>query len=46
MKGRSCDARMITTTATAYIEEYHVCRFYRDAKSPTIGESTDESSRA
>jgi short/branched chain acyl-CoA dehydrogenase len=25
-----------------YIEEYPVCRFYRDAKIPTIGEGTDE----
>ena len=25
-----------------YIEEYPVCRFYRDAKSLTIGEGTDE----
>jgi short/branched chain acyl-CoA dehydrogenase len=25
-----------------YIEEYPVCRFYRDAKILTIGEGTDE----
>ena len=25
-----------------YIEEYPVCRFYRDAKVLTIGEGTDE----
>ena len=25
-----------------YIEEYPICRFYRDAKILTIGEGTDE----
>ena len=28
-----------------YIEEYPVCRFYRDAKILTIGEGTDEIQR-
>ena len=27
---------------SGYIEEYPVCRFYRDAKILTIGEGTDE----
>ena len=37
--------RCRSTAATAIIEEYPVCRFYRDAKILTIGEGTDEIQR-
>ena len=37
-----CDQAVQIHGGYGYIEEYPVCRFYRDAKVLTIGEGTDE----
>src|SRR5688500_2394535 len=39
---RACEEAVQIRGGYGYIEEYPVCRFYRDAKSRTIGEGTDE----
>src|SRR5579864_1108986 len=39
---RAADAAVQIHGGYGYIEEYPVCRFYRDAKVLTIGEGTDE----
>jgi short/branched chain acyl-CoA dehydrogenase len=39
---RACEEAVQIHGGYGYIEEYPVCRFYRDAKVLTIGEGTDE----
>jgi short/branched chain acyl-CoA dehydrogenase len=39
---RACEEAVQVHGGYGYIEEYPVCRFYRDAKILTIGEGTDE----
>ena len=39
---RACEESVQIHGGYGYIEEYPVCRFYRDAKILTIGEGTDE----
>jgi len=39
---RACDESVQIHGGYGYIEEYPICRFYRDAKILTIGEGTDE----
>jgi short-chain 2-methylacyl-CoA dehydrogenase len=39
---RACEESVQIHGGYGYIEEYPICRFYRDAKILTIGEGTDE----
>ena len=39
---KACDESVQIHGGYGYIEEYPICRFYRDAKILTIGEGTDE----
>jgi alkylation response protein AidB-like acyl-CoA dehydrogenase len=39
---RACEEAVQIHGGYGFIEEYPVCRFYRDAKILTIGEGTDE----
>jgi short/branched chain acyl-CoA dehydrogenase len=39
---RACEEAVQIHGGYGYIEEYPICRFYRDAKILTIGEGTDE----
>jgi short/branched chain acyl-CoA dehydrogenase len=38
----AADAAVQVHGGAGYMEEYPVCRFYRDAKALTIAEGTDE----